>query len=43
MIYRFTYKFENSGWFFDIAWDYSFLMFDKRTNQVIIIDITDTD
>jgi hypothetical protein len=40
---RFSYEIEGANWFFDIAWDYSFLLFDKRNNQVIIIDITDTD
>lgn len=40
-----TYGFvvENADWFYDIAWDSSTLLFDKRNNQVIIIDITDTD
>ncbi|QQT29439.1 hypothetical protein I6I99_19105 [Sphingobacterium multivorum] len=39
------YKFviETSQWFHDIAWDHSFLLFDKRKYEIIIIDITDTD
>ena len=40
---RFTFHSEDSAWFFYTAWDYSMLFFDKRTNEVIIIDITDTD
>ncbi|WP_165749647.1 hypothetical protein [Cellulophaga sp. Z1A5H] len=42
-INRFSYNLEGSKWFYEVAWDYSFLMFDKRKNQVLIIDITDTD
>ena len=34
---------ESSQWFFDIAWDFSTLLFDKRKNEIIIIDITDQD
>ena len=39
------YKFviETAQWFHDIAWDHSFLLFDKRKYEIIIIDITDTD
>ncbi|WP_179020054.1 hypothetical protein [Winogradskyella forsetii] len=42
-INRYTYNLEGSEWFYDIVWDYSTLLFDKRNNQIIIIDITDTD
>lgn len=34
---------ESSQWFFEIAWDFSTLLFDKRKNEIIIIDITDQD
>ncbi|BDD03980.1 hypothetical protein [Aureibacter tunicatorum] len=40
---RFSYETEGANWFCNIAWDYSFLLFDKRNNQVILIDVTDTD
>lgn len=40
---RFTFTIKEASWFYDIAWDYSFLLFDKRKNQIIIFDITDTD
>lgn len=40
---RYTYEIINTNWFYDIAWDYSSLLFDKRKNQIILIDITDTD
>ena len=36
-------KIENSKWFYDIAWDYSFIIIDKRNYEIIFIDITDTD
>ena len=32
-----------SGWFFNIAWDYSFLVFDKGEKVVTLICMTDTD
>jgi hypothetical protein len=32
-----------SNWFYDLGWDYSILLFDKRNYEVIIIDATDTD
>jgi hypothetical protein len=34
---------EKSNWFFDIAWDISKIFFDKRNNELLFIDITDTD
>ena len=42
-INRFTYHLEDSAWFFHVPWDYSIVLFDKRTNEVIVINITDTD
>ncbi|WP_224997038.1 hypothetical protein [Cesiribacter sp. SM1] len=39
----FSIEIENADWFYNIAWDYSTLIFDKRTYQTVIIDITDTD
>ncbi|OEI81037.1 hypothetical protein AST99_05080 [Formosa algae] len=38
----FTYAPEHAYWFFDTPWDQALLLFDKNTNQVITIDITDT-
>jgi hypothetical protein len=40
---QYELEIENADWFYDIAWDYSVLLFDKRNYQIIIIDITDTD
>ena len=34
---------EDAEWFFDIAWDYSIILFDKRNYEIIFIDMTDTD
>ena len=34
---------ENSKWFFDVAWDYSFIIVDKINNEIIFMDLTDTD
>jgi hypothetical protein len=34
---------ENARWFYDVAWDYSFILADLRKNEIIFIDITDTD
>src|SRR5690606_2958121 len=34
---------DNAEWFFDIAWDYSIILFDKRSYEVIFIDVTDND
>ncbi len=42
-INRYTYHLEGSEWFYEIFWDYSTLLFDKRKNQILIIDITDMD
>ncbi|RFN58162.1 hypothetical protein DZ858_13085 [Marixanthomonas ophiurae] len=40
---RYRYILQGSKWFYDIAWDYSTLLFDKRKNQILIMDITDVD
>lgn len=40
---QFELEITNADWFYDIAWDLSLLLFDKRSYQVITIDITDTD
>jgi hypothetical protein len=34
---------ENARWFYDVAWDYSFILADLRKNEILFIDITDTD
>jgi hypothetical protein len=34
---------ENAKWFYDVAWDYSFIIIDIKNNEIIFIDITDTD
>ena len=34
---------ENSEWFYDVAWDYSIIIVDIRNNEIIFMDITDTD
>ena len=39
----FDFAIKNAAWFYDIAWDYSTMLFDKRKYTVTIIDITDTD
>jgi hypothetical protein len=39
----FDFAIKNAEWFYDIAWDYSTMLFDKRNFTVTIIDITDTD
>ena len=36
-------KIQNAKWFYDVAWDYSFVIIDKRNYEIIFIDITDTD
>ncbi|MFV0394085.1 MAG: hypothetical protein ACK5LC_06780 [Coprobacillaceae bacterium] len=39
-----TSIFEEPGsWFYDVAWDYSWILVDKRYNRVTLISITDTD
>ena len=32
-----------SEWFYNVAWDYSKILFDKRNYEIMFIDITDTD
>ena len=39
----FFYNIASAHWFHHIAWDYSFLIFDKRKYEIIFIDMTDTD
>lgn len=39
----YSYILETAQWFHYIAWDSSFLLFDRRKYEIIIIDITDTD
>jgi hypothetical protein len=34
---------ENARWFYDVAWDYSFIIKDIRNYEIMFIDITDTD
>jgi hypothetical protein len=34
---------ENSEWFYNIAWDYSIIIVDKRNTEIVFMDITDTD
>ncbi|MDR0433608.1 MAG: hypothetical protein LBH21_00925 [Gracilibacteraceae bacterium] len=34
---------ENAKWFYDVAWDYSFIIADTTKNEIVFIDITDTD
>ena len=41
LLFNFTIR--NAKWFYNMTWDYSFMLFDKRYNIVTIIDITDTD
>ncbi len=39
----YPFSIDSAQWFQRIAWDYSCMLFDWRNNQVIFIDITDTD
>lgn len=39
----FFYNIASAHWYHHIAWDYSFLIFDKRKYEIIFIDMTDTD
>ncbi|KGO94548.1 hypothetical protein [Flavobacterium subsaxonicum] len=39
----FTYKYLDADWFFDVAWDYSLLIFDTQKSEIMFIDLTDTD
>ena len=34
---------ENAKWFYDLAWDYSVIIVDKINNDIIFMDLTDTD
>lgn len=34
---------ENAEWFYDIAWDWSVMIYDKRKSELSLIDVTDTD
>ena len=34
---------DSADWFYNVAWDYSVMLFDKRNSEVVFIDITDTD
>ena len=34
---------ENSEWFYDVAWDYSIIIVDIKNNEIIFMDMTDTD
>ena len=36
-------KIENAKWFYDVAWDYSFIITDNKKHEIIFMDITDTD
>ena len=36
-------KIENAKWFYDVAWDYSFIITDSKKHEIIFMDITDTD
>jgi hypothetical protein len=36
-------RLKGADWFYHISWDYSTVLFDKKTNELIFIDITDTD
>ena len=36
-------KIENTKWFRDVAWDYSFIIVDKKNYEIIFMDMTDTD
>ncbi len=42
-ITQFDLSIRNAKWFYNIAWDYSILLFDKKHYTVLIIDITDSD
>ncbi len=42
-VLSFYYFIESADWFYNINWDYSILLFDKRNYEITIIDITDTD
>ncbi|MHA4847825.1 hypothetical protein ACX0G7_26905 [Flavitalea antarctica] len=33
----------SADWFYDISWDFSVMLFDKRKSEITFIDITDTD
>ena len=39
----FQLSLKNAAWFYNIAWDNSIAIFDKRKYELIIIDITDSD
>lgn len=39
----FNIAIENAEWFYDIAWDWTAMIYDKRKTELNIIDITDTD
>jgi hypothetical protein len=39
----YTYELEGADWFCQIMWDYSLMLFDKKTSYVYVFDITDTD
>ncbi len=41
--HMFSLGWEWSSWFYNIVWDYSVLLFDKKNNVVTLICITDTD
>jgi hypothetical protein len=34
---------ENAKWFYDVAWDCSYIIADITKNEIVFIDITDTD
>jgi len=33
----------NADWFYDVAWDYSYILADTTNNEIMFMDITDTD
>tara|TARA_R100000306_G_scaffold17943_3_gene22178 strand:+ start:15 stop:617 length:603 start_codon:yes stop_codon:yes gene_type:complete len=39
----YQYAIPSANWFYDVAWDFSILIFDIKKNEVFLIDITDTD
>lgn len=40
---KFQIAIESANWFYDIAWDYSAILFDKRNYELIFLDVTDED
>lgn len=39
----FPVRWKQAGWFYNIAWDYSAILFDKGKHEMIFLNATDTD